>query len=77
MPNLSAAAMGVLNDWRDGRVQGWIEVPVEVEEGEWSRREVKTVVKEWAREFRIEGLWGDGDEGEDKEKEDRMEGMEK
>ena len=72
VPNLNAAAMGVLSDWRDGRVQGWVEAPVE----EDSRREVKTVVKEWAKEFKIEGLWGDEEEEENEEK-DKMEGMEK
>jgi len=28
IPNLRAAAMGVLSDWRDGRVRGWCEAPV-------------------------------------------------
>ncbi|MCJ1243774.1 hypothetical protein MMC30_000971 [Trapelia coarctata] len=28
IPNLGAAAMGVLSDWRDGRVRGWCEAPV-------------------------------------------------
>lgn len=70
VPNLNAAAMGVLSDWRDGRVQGWVEAPVEEQS-----REVKIVVKEWAKEFKIEGLWDD--EGEEEEsKEDKMEGME-
>ena len=72
VPNLNAAAMGVLSDWRDGRVQGWVEAPVE----EDSRREVKTVAKEWAKEFKIEGLWG-GEEKEETEGGDGMEGMEK
>lgn len=78
VPNLSAAAMGVLNDWRDGRVQGWVEAPMD-EEGDSSRKEVKTVVKGWAKEFRIEGLWGDDEgDGEDENQEgDEMEGMEK
>lgn len=68
MPNVAAAAMGVLNDWRDGRVQGWVDVPVDEEGRDSSRSEVKTVVKEWAREFKIEGLWGDDeDEGEREE----------
>lgn len=70
VPNLSAAAMGVLNDWRDGRVQGWVEAPVE--EGGSSTGEVKTVVKQWTKEFRIKGLRGD-----DEREGDGMEGMEK
>ena len=28
IPNLGAAAMGVLSDWRDGRIRGWCEAPV-------------------------------------------------
>ena len=69
VPNLQAAAMAVLADWRDGRIQGWVEPPpplvARVEgageaqvEGGGDR---KIVVKEWAAEFKLEGLWGDGD----------------
>ncbi|OAA64879.1 nucleolar GTP-binding protein 2 [Cordyceps fumosorosea ARSEF 2679] len=28
VPNLAAAAMTVVTDWRDGRIQGWVEAPV-------------------------------------------------
>ncbi|MCJ1418537.1 hypothetical protein MMC32_004885 [Xylographa parallela] len=28
VPNVNSAAMGVLGDWRDGRVRGWVEAPV-------------------------------------------------
>lgn len=28
IPNLNAAAMTVVTDWRDGRIQGWVEAPV-------------------------------------------------
>lgn len=79
VPNLNGAAMGVLSDWRDGRVQGWVEAPAEQNSGD-----VKTVVKEWAKEFKLEGLWGgeggeeeEKEEGESKEDEDGMEGMER
>ncbi|KAL8739044.1 MAG: hypothetical protein Q9181_000226 [Wetmoreana brouardii] len=59
VPNLTAAAMTVINDWRDGRIQGWVEVPRE-DEGRASDQ--KEVVREWAEEFKLEGLWGgDGD----------------
>lgn len=71
VPNLNGAAMRVLSDWRDGRVQGWVDAPVEEQSGE-----VKTVVKEWAKEFKLEGLWGEEGEEESKE-EDGMEGMER
>lgn len=78
VPNISGAAMGVLSDWRDGRIQGWVEPPPE-EEG---AGDVKTVVKEWAEEFKLEGLWGDGskqqeEEGGEEGGEDEMEGMER
>lgn len=56
VPNLQSAAMGVLMDWRDGRIRGWVEAPKEVEVGKVGRKEV---VKEWAEEFKLEGLWGD------------------
>ncbi len=56
VPNLWSAAMTVVTDWRDGRVQGWTDAPVEVE----GERGEKEVVREWAKEFKLEGLWGDG-----------------
>lgn len=28
VPNINAAAMTVVTDWRDGRIQGWVEAPV-------------------------------------------------
>jgi len=90
VPNLHGAAMGVLSDWRDGRIVGWVEAPgLEVAGGgegggdgvggsegggdgvggsEGGKGEGggggdrKEIVREWSREFRIEGLWG-GDEG--------------
>lgn len=87
VPNLHGAAMGVLGDWRDGRVQGWVEAPVlevqvevdgvgvgagvgKKEEGKGQGGgggggDRKEIVREWSREFRIEGLWGDGGGGVD------------
>lgn len=59
VPNLNAAAMGILSDWRDGRVQGWVEPPRVEGEGAETVGDVKKVVKQWAKEFRMEGLWGD------------------
>merc|ERR1711939_563180 len=70
VPNLNAAAMTVITDWRDGRIQGWVEAPVlkvaddmqmvEAEEDKALPTGVdrKEIVKEWAAEFKIEGLWG-------------------
>ncbi|KAI0893836.1 P-loop containing nucleoside triphosphate hydrolase protein [Annulohypoxylon nitens] len=75
VPNLGAAAMTVVTDWRDGRIQGWVDAPVlpvatEISaaakgEGEaGAMADQKEIVTEWAKEFKIEGLWGD-DEGKE------------
>ena len=53
--------MGVLMDWRDGRIRGWVEAPKEEVGSEGSGGVGKEIVKEWAEEFKIEGLWDDGD----------------
>lgn len=57
VPNLQSAAMGVLMDWRDGRIRGWVEAPVGAEKGESGDQ--KEIVKGWAEEFKLDGLWGD------------------
>ncbi|RGP59791.1 nuclear gtp-binding nug1 [Fusarium longipes] len=73
VPNLSAAAMTVVTDWRDGRIQGWVEPPVlAVESTATATKPIiknagedevaadqKQIVTEWAAEFKLEGLWGD------------------
>lgn len=71
IPNMHAAAQTVVTDWRDGRIQGWSEVPAlpgtqtdETAAGTASSvhdglvGEQKQVVSEWAKEFELEGLWG-------------------
>lgn len=71
VPNLDAAAMTVINDWRDGRIQGWVNAPVipvvTTTEGATAAEGVDTkqVVTDWAQEFKIEGLWGDGADDEE------------
>ncbi|KAF2229215.1 GTP-binding protein [Viridothelium virens] len=79
VPNLHSAAQTVLTDWRDGRIQGWADapalqvtskVPALNENGKQQidmggSGDQKEIVKEWAAEFKLEGLWGD-DEGGDK-----------
>ncbi|KAG5921200.1 hypothetical protein E4U61_007054 [Claviceps capensis] len=85
VPNVNAAAMTVVTDWRDGRIQGWVEAPALAVGGsgasEGARQgggkvriageedvmpDQKEIVTEWAAEFKLEGLWGDGgDEGGD------------
>ncbi|KAG9786655.1 Nuclear GTP-binding protein NUG1 [Exophiala dermatitidis] len=75
VPNLNAAAMTVITDWRDGRIQGWLDPPVlkvtddtemAVAEGgdkaPATGADHKVIVKEWAAEFKLEGLWGDGED---------------
>ncbi|EXJ91125.1 hypothetical protein A1O1_04232 [Capronia coronata CBS 617.96] len=88
VPNLNAAAMTVITDWRDGRIQGWVDPPVlkvaedadmvEDEDGANGKARAlgadrKEIVKEWAAEFKLEGLWGDsGDAPGDKAGNDAM-----
>lgn len=86
VPNLHAAAMTVITDWRDGRIQGWMDPPrpglatavpaaaaavVDVDMGNASAPDAaatvpvvadqKQIVTEWAKEFKLDGLWGDDD----------------
>ncbi|KAI3330439.1 P-loop containing nucleoside triphosphate hydrolase protein [Ustulina deusta] len=85
IPNLPAAAMTVVTDWRDGRIQGWTEAPklpvsLDSIKGSMAKEgpqaatpamaDQKEIVTEWAKEFKLEGLWGDD---EDKGAEDAME----
>ncbi|KAI9655400.1 MAG: hypothetical protein M1821_005548 [Bathelium mastoideum] len=78
IPNLHGAAQTVLSDWRDGRIQGWTDAPVlqvasdagapdvngKVQGNVEASADQKEIVKEWAAEFKLEGLWGE-DEGSD------------
>lgn len=52
VPNLSAAAMTVITDWRDGRIQGWTDAPTLPA----SASDQKEIVSEWAEEFKLEGF---------------------
>ncbi|KAK5635159.1 hypothetical protein RRF57_010871 [Xylaria bambusicola] len=77
VPNLLAAAMTVITDWRDGRVQGWTEPPklpisldgIKASTAKDSAQvappvmaDQKEIVTEWAKEFKLEGLWGDDED---------------
>ncbi|KAG6302061.1 hypothetical protein E4U09_003906 [Claviceps aff. purpurea] len=81
VPNVNAAAMTVVTDWRDGRIQGWVEAPALAvgASSEGARQgggkvrnageedvmpDQKEIVTEWAAEFKLEGLWGDGGGGD-------------
>ena len=70
VPNINAAAMTVITDWRDGRIQGWAEAPtlkVEMDQemalgddtpDQATGADRKEIVKEWSAEFKLDGLWG-------------------
>ena len=75
VPNLEAAALSVLNDWRDGRLIGWTlpnaskqkativdpEAPKSSLRGEKEPPKVEqtTIVSAWAKEFDLDGLLGE------------------
>ncbi|KAJ0386877.1 hypothetical protein COL922a_003497 [Colletotrichum nupharicola] len=72
VPNIAAAAMTVVTDWRDGRIQGWVEAPVLAVQGDVkdaaatasvaddaAAPDQKTIVTEWAKEFNIDDLFAD------------------
>jgi len=72
VPNINSAATTVITDWRDGRIQGWVDAPTLAvassaleRDGDGGQAPVdgggdrKEIVKEWAKEFKLEGLWGD------------------
>ncbi|OAA61283.1 GTP-binding protein [Niveomyces insectorum RCEF 264] len=91
VPNLHAAAMTVITDWRDGRIPGWVEAPAAAvtsaavaaaaaaNKGAAADTDMadasgappvaaptvvvdqKQIVTEWAKEFKLDGLWGDDD----------------
>ncbi|KAH6615214.1 nucleolar GTP-binding protein-like protein 2 [Boeremia exigua] len=78
VPNLHSAAQTVINDWRDGRIQGWTDPskykPAEPTTTNKTAPALKTaglvgdqkeIVKEWAAEFKLDGLWGDEPQADD------------
>ena len=81
VPNINSAALCVLNDWRDGRIQGWVEPPANtpsVGNGQSAQGmksmdenilmvDQKEIVTEWAKEFKLEGLWGNEEIGYEEE----------
>ena len=68
VPNLPSAAMGVLMDWRDGRIRGWVDAPESMETGDQEQSaDQKEIVTQWAEEFKLEGLWGDDSRGVDED----------
>ncbi|KAK7987801.1 Pyridoxal-phosphate dependent enzyme protein [Apiospora arundinis] len=75
VPNLPSAAMTVVTDWRDGRIQGWINAPKlpvataasskNAESGDGPMVDQKEIVTEWAKEFQLDDLWGNDAATED------------
>ncbi|KAI0125502.1 P-loop containing nucleoside triphosphate hydrolase protein [Xylariales sp. AK1849] len=68
VPNITSAAMTVITDWRDGRIQGWVDAPVlpvsvDAKVGDSADTvampDQKEIVTEWAKEFKLDGLWGE------------------
>ncbi|KAI1969652.1 nuclear GTP-binding protein nug1 [Ophidiomyces ophidiicola] len=62
VPNVKSAAMAVVTDWRDGRIQGWVEAPTQalVYRGAaapllGSDRTI--IVSEWSKEFDLAELY--------------------
>ncbi|KAK9389140.1 P-loop containing nucleoside triphosphate hydrolase protein [Lipomyces mesembrius] len=75
IPNLQAAAMAVVNDWRDGRIQRYSIPPSELPKSgvdilknrAGKNVEQKEIVQKWAQEFSLDGLWGPGEQVDDEE----------
>lgn len=77
IPNLHAAGLSVLNDWRDGKIVGYT-LPKSSKEsseshvikgsgsGKAPEVEQTTIVKEWAQEFDLDGLFASLDQTNDK-----------
>lgn len=70
VPNISAAAMTVVTDWRDGRIRGWTKPPTDNElkgiavggsTGDDLAKDDKVIVSGWAEEFKLDGLWAGDD----------------
>jgi nuclear GTP-binding protein len=67
VPNLHGAAQAVLSDWRDGRIQGWVDPPAAAAPGGGAVADAapegdeKVWVNEWAAEFKLDVDLGDGD----------------
>jgi nuclear GTP-binding protein len=67
VPNLDSAAVAVIMDWRDGRIQGWIDPPVvtsAAKEGIQAasgaaETDQKEIVNQWMEEFKLDGLMED------------------
>jgi nuclear GTP-binding protein len=66
VPNLLSAAQTVITDWRDGRIQGWMDPPTGARSNQQGglveaapEGDEKIIVKQWSAEFKIEDLLTD------------------
>ncbi|KAF9870019.1 hypothetical protein CkaCkLH20_12499 [Colletotrichum karsti] len=86
VPNIGAAAMTVVTDWRDGRIQGWVEAPVLAVQSDAkdapaaapvgddaAAPDQKAIVTEWAKEFNIDDLFAGLDAAAAAAEDDAME----
>ena len=72
VPNVESAATAVIMDWRDGRIQGWIDPPIvttAAKDGIQAasgtvETDHKEIVSQWMAEFRLDGGVTAGDEEE-------------
>jgi nuclear GTP-binding protein len=78
IPNLHSAGLSVLNDWRDGKISGWV-LPKSSKDtanehivkgtgsGSAPNVEQTTIVSEWAKEFDLDGLFATLDQQQDEQ----------
>lgn len=67
VPNLDSAAVAVIMDWRDGRIQGWIDPPITTTASKVGvkadsaavQTDHKEIVGQWMEEFKIDNLYDD------------------
>ncbi|KAI5800009.1 P-loop containing nucleoside triphosphate hydrolase protein [Geopyxis carbonaria] len=66
VPNLNSAAIAVIMDWRDGRIQGWVDPPINMgtetvahgikSDVATAEPDQKEIVSQWMGEFKIDDL---------------------
>lgn len=87
VPNLSSAGISVLNDWRDGKILGWVlpktsKDATSVAETQQTlgtgasqapeKTEHTTIVNEWSKEFDLDGLFASLDNAIQSEKQHEL-----
>jgi nuclear GTP-binding protein len=64
LPNIDSAAIAVIMDWRDGRIQGWIDPPITTATATEGIKtasgaievDQKEIVGQWMEEFKLDGV---------------------